>query len=103
MRGLAILLAEADGPRAALVLELAASEAALGGPVALFLSRAALALLAEGGAPLRTFRELGGSVCVCQTSMAAAGLDASSLPDWAEPSGLVGFLGARRDWRLLAG
>lgn len=101
MSGLALVLAEGEGARVEAALELAAAAAALGEPVALFLSRAALGLLGDGGAALLTLRELGGSVSVCQTSMAAAGLDAGRLPNWAEPTGLVAFLGARRDWRLL--
>jgi intracellular sulfur oxidation DsrE/DsrF family protein len=103
MSGLALVLAESQGPLAEAALELAAATAALGEPVALFLSRGSLGLLADGAGPLQMLRELGATVCVCQTSMAAQGLDAAALPDWVEPTGLVAFLKPRRDWRLLLG
>jgi predicted peroxiredoxin len=100
MSGLALLLAEGAGPRAEAALELAAATAALGDPVALFLSRDALHLLTDDGAPLAMLHELGVTICVCQTSMAASALDAGALPERVEPMGLVAFLGPRRGWRL---
>ncbi|MFN7176448.1 MAG: DsrE family protein [Thermaurantiacus sp.] len=101
MTGLALVLAEADGPRVEAALELAAAAAALGDPVGLFLSRDALRLLGGGAAPLTILLELGADVGVCQTSMAARGIDAAGLPPGIEPLGLVGFLSERRGWRIL--
>jgi predicted peroxiredoxin len=101
MSGLALVLAEAAGQRAAAALDVAAAAAALGEPVRLFLTGDALALL--GGPELTMLEELGAHIAVCQTAMARQGRDAGSLPADVAPSGLVAFLAETRAFRLLLG
>jgi len=102
MTGLALLIAEAGGPRVALALEAAAAAAALGERVEVFLAGEGVRLVApEAAAPLATLRELGAGLHVCQTALAASGIQASDLAPEVAPSGLLSFLAGVRGFRLL--
>lgn len=97
MPGLLLILTEAEGPRAAAAIEVAAASAALGRPVAVLLRGAAL------GADCSVLRELGVPLAACQTAMAEAGMGADDLADGVEPLGLVAFLSGREGWQILLG
>ena len=99
MPGLLLILTEARGERFEAALELAATAAALGRPVAVLLRGAALPAPGVAGA-YGVLLELGATVAVCQTAMAAQGLSAAALPPGVEPAGMVGFLAERADWQL---
>jgi predicted peroxiredoxin len=101
---LAIIVAGPEPARLESALRLAAAEAALGGTVTLFLDSPAVALLAgesEGGALLDTCFALGGTVMLCQTGLAEAGLRADTLDPRFTYGGMVGFLAGARDARLV--
>lgn len=102
MPGLLLVLTELRSERAAAAVELAATLAALGRPVGVFL-RGAVVRELPGALPpaLVTLAELGADLSACQTSLAAHGLDARELPAGVVPSGMVGFLRGRADWQLL--
>lgn len=103
MPGLLLVLTEWQSARAAAALELAATTAALGRPVAVLLRGAALRAAGAAALPpaLATLAELGADIAACQTSLAAAGLQASDLPAAIAPAGMVLFLKDRADWQLL--
>ncbi|WP_420142363.1 peroxiredoxin [Sphingomonas sp.] len=108
MRGrvtpLAIIVAGPDQARLESALRLAAAQAALGGAVTVFLDSPAVALLAsesEVGALLDTCHALGGTVMLCQTGLAEAGLRADALDPRFTYGGMVGFLAASENARLV--
>lgn len=98
-RALAIVVAEGSGLRFITAMDVAAAAAALGRPVALFLAGPAVAAVHD---PIvARAAELGATVTACQTGMADTGVEASSLPGFAEAGGLVGFLAAHDGAELL--
>lgn len=105
MTGLLLVLAEPTGPRADAAIELAAAAAALGRPVALFLTGAAAGALAEPAVEhgIALLAELGAGIGICQTAMARHGIEAHALPAGVEPTGLVHLLAQRADWQLVLG
>ena len=119
MRGLTILLAGPDADRLRSALGLAAAQAALGGAARLFLDGAAVALLApplaapddaaHAAAGLPTLAELvdtactlGVSVTLCQSGLALAGLDATTIDARFATGGLTGLLATIGEDRLVA-
>lgn len=103
MPGLLLILTEAEGERFSAAMELAATTAALGRPVAALLRGPAVAALGrpQFGKAFDLLFELGVSISVCQTAMAAHALTASDLPPGVEALGMVAFLQGREDWQLL--
>jgi predicted peroxiredoxin len=114
MSPLAIIVPGPDPSRLRSALGLAAAQAALGGAVRLFLDTDAVPLLSparpgtaqdEDGpgihALLESCFEFGGSVMVCQTGLARAGLSAEALDPRIEFGGMVGFLIQVGDSRLI--
>ena len=103
MPGLLLILTEVEGERFRAGVELAATAAALGRPVALLLRGAAAAGLRDGrlGPPLSLLAELGVEAGICQTAMAEHGLVAADVPVGVTPTGMVAFLRGRADWQLV--
>ena len=91
--GLAIIVATGDPERLQTALTLAASHAALGGRTRLLFDSAAVGLAAEASGSLwESCLELGADVILCQTGLAAAGLDAASLDPRFSFGGMIGLL-----------
>jgi predicted peroxiredoxin len=101
MRGAAIIVAGTDAPRFQTALTLAASYAALGGRVRLLLDGEAVRLAPSGGKLLDSCFDLGVTVTLCQSGLAAAGLGASALDPRFDYGGMVGFLADLGEDRLL--
>lgn len=101
MPGLLLILTEAGGERFAAAVELAATVAAMGRPVAALLRGPAARTLGDDPGRFHLLFELGAQVSVCQTAMAAHGLSAAGLPANVEPLGMVAFLQGRQDWQLV--
>jgi predicted peroxiredoxin len=105
VRGLTIVVADAAAVRLASALRIAAAQAALGGPVRLFFDADAVAALpalaGEPAALLDTCLALGVEVTVCQSGLAAAGLDAATLDPRFAFGGLTGTLATAAEDRLL--
>ncbi len=103
MSGLLLILSEAEGERFAAATELAAASAALDRPVAVLLRGPAVARLAETPLPqsLALLGELGVELCACQTSLAAQGVSAESLPSAIRPLGMIAFLSDRAGWQTV--
>lgn len=99
MSGLLLIISEAEGERFAAGMELAAASAALGRPVAVLLRGPAVAAALGSPGPFQILFDLGVDVGVCQTSMAAHGLSAETLPSGASPTGMVAFLSGRECWQ----
>ncbi|MET0245695.1 MAG: peroxiredoxin [Sphingomonas sp.] len=100
LRGLTIIVATGDGERFRAALTLAAAHAALGGRTRVYLHEGAVPLIATGDALLTTAMEIGATLIVCQTGMAASGLDARDLPSGVETGGLVALLADLGEDRL---
>ena len=98
MSGLRLVLTAAGGAPVEAAIEMAATWAALGRPVAVLLRGAALELPAPTVAMLV---ELGVTITACQTAMATAGIDAARLPAGVCAGGMVGFLADAGDMALL--
>jgi predicted peroxiredoxin len=94
MRGLSIVVAGPDPVRYRSALSMAAAAAALGGAVRLLLDQAAVMLAHSEAELVHTCFELGVAIDLCQTGLAAAGLDASRLDDRFSFGGMIGFLAA---------
>lgn len=94
MTSLAIIVAEATGPRLATALTLAAAAAALGREVTMLFDGASVAaLIGSDPDPLLTAAlGLGVGITACQSGLAAAGLLAADLIAGVETGGMVGFL-----------
>lgn len=103
MTGLLLVMTEAAGERFAAAIELAATVAALDRPVAVLLRGPAVAALgsAEVAGAFDLLFELGANVAICQTAMAALGLQVAELPPGVEALGMVAFLAEREQWQLL--
>jgi len=103
MRRLTLIAASGDAERLRAGLEVAASAAALGRPVRMFLQGPAVRLFDEPGlaALLEEARALGLAITACQTALAAAELRADELPAGVETSGLIALLAGAEDDQLL--
>jgi len=97
MRGLTIVVADADAARLDAALTLANAQAALGGRVRLYLHGAAVTLPLAG--PLaEAAADLGVEVIVCQTALDDHGV---ALPAGATGGGMIGLIGSIGDDRLV--
>lgn len=118
VQGLTIIIAGADPERFHAALSIAAAQAALDRPAALFLQADAVRLLcrpieAPGDAPysevgIPTLSELfaeakalGVEITACQSGLALAGMTAADLPGGVETGGLVDLLSRRSGDQLL--
>lgn len=99
MPGLLLILTRARGERFSAAMELAATSAALGRPVAVLLRGSAVQ--ARKMAVVDTLLDLGAHIAVCQTAMADRALSVADLPPGVQPLGLVAFLAGREDWQLV--
>lgn len=119
MRGLTIIVLTADPARFHGALSVAAAHAALDRPARLFLQADAVALLgsalaspddgrfAQAGLPtlaqmMDEAMALGVHIIACQSGLALAGIDASTLGEGVEIGGLVGTLADADDHIALA-
>jgi len=101
MTGLGIIVAGVDPVRFRTALTLAAAQAALGGRVRVLLDSGAVALAQGPDALLESCFELGAEVMLCQTGLAEARLDASALDSRFLHGGMVGWLAALGEDRLI--
>ena len=101
MIGLGIIVAGIDPVRFRTALTLAAAQAALGARVRILLDSGAVILASEPAPLLESCFELGVEVTLCQTGLAEAGLDASALDPRFCHGGMVGWLAALGDDRLV--
>lgn len=118
VRGLALIVASDDRARFHAALSLASAQAALGGRARVYLHGPAVALLAtaalahedaawsSAGQPTLAQLQadaltLGVTLIACQTGLAMAGIDASTLDDRVETGGLVGLMAGLDDDRLV--
>jgi len=101
MIGLGIFVADADPVRLRTALTLGAAQAALGGRVRILLDAGAVTLARAPDALLESCFELGAEVMLCQTGLAEAGLDASALDARFLYGGMVGWLAALGEDRLV--
>ncbi|WP_420136579.1 peroxiredoxin [Sphingomonas sp.] len=99
--GLAIIVATADAERLHMALRLAASHAALGGRTRLLLDDVAVPAVQIGGALLESCFELGAEIILCQSGMAAVGLEAGALDGRLQFGGMVSFLAQLENDRLV--
>jgi len=101
MTGIGIIVADANPDRFRTALTLAAAQAALGGRVRILLDSGAVTLARAPYALFESCFELGAEVTLCQTGLAAAGLDASVLDARFLYGGMVGWLAALGEDRLV--
>jgi predicted peroxiredoxin len=99
--GLAVIVAGTDPARFRTALTLAAAQAALGGRVRLLLDGEAVRLAAMRDELLESCLELGVTVTLCQSGLAAAGLRAAALDPRFDYGGMVGLLACLGDDRLV--
>jgi len=99
VRGLTLVLLGADAGRAGGAAALAAASAALGAETIVYLHDAAVPLAA--GTLFDEALALGARMVLCQTGLAAAGLDLSAMDARLEAGGLVGLLAGLGDARLV--
>lgn len=99
MQGLTIIVATGDAERFAAALTIASASAALGARTRLYLHEGAVAQL--GSADLSDALALDVAIIACQTGLAAAGIDLSTLDRRIAAGGLVSLLAALDDDRLL--
>lgn len=93
MIGMAIIVAGIDDARFRTALTLAAAHAALGGRTRLLLDGESVRLVAEEESELlQSCLELDVAITLCQSGLAAAGLDAAALDPRLDYGGMVGFL-----------
>jgi hypothetical protein len=102
MTGLAIIVAGVDVARFRTALTLAAAHAALGGRTRLLLDGEAvrLAVLPQDELIESCF-DLGATITLCQSGLAAAGLEAAALDPRFDYGGMVGLLADLGDDRLV--
>ena len=101
MSGLGIIVAGADRARFRSALTLAAAQAALGGRVRILLDGESVSLAAAPDQLLDSCFELGATVTLCQTGLAQMGLDAATLDPRFDYGGMVGWLAALGQDRLI--
>jgi len=99
--GIGIIVASPDLVRFRTALTLAAAQAALGGRVRILLDSGAVMLARGPDALLESCFELGAEVTLCQTGLAETGLDASALDMRFCYGGMVGWLAAVGEDRLV--
>lgn len=99
MRGLTIIVATGDADRFAAAVAIASASAALGGRTRLYLHDGAVARLAD--TDLSDALALDVAIIACQTGLASAGIDLSTLNGRIAAGGLVSLLAALDDDRLL--
>ncbi|MGC6401707.1 hypothetical protein ACNI3Q_14145 [Sphingomonas sp. FW199] len=98
-RGLTLIVAGDDPQRFDAAVAVAAAEAAIGGTVRLYAHRMAVMRLSD---PMLVDAMDGGvAVIACQTGLAEAGIDLSTLDPRIEGGGMVGLLLALGDDRLV--
>lgn len=116
VRGLTIVVADADAARLRTALGLVAAQAALGGAAGVFLDSAAVALLQSpdsadacyhaAGLPTRaeliaTALDLGVALTLCQSGIALAGIDLATLDPRIAAGGLTAILATLGEDRLV--
>ena len=101
VKGLGIIVAGGDPDRSRTAMNLAAAQAALGGRVRLLLDGEAVRLAVRPDELLDACLDLGATVTLCQSGLAAAGLDAQSLDPRFDYGGMVGWLAELGDDRLV--
>jgi len=102
LSGLAIIVATPDARRFRTALTLAAAHAALGKRTSILLDGEAVALASDPPRDLlETCLELGATITLCQSGLAAAGLDAAALDARFDYGGMVGLLAGLGDDRLV--
>lgn len=101
LTGLGIIVTGMDPARFRSALTLAAAQAALGGRVRILFDGESVSLAAVPGELLDTCFELGATVTLCQTGLAEAGLDAATLDPRFDYGGMVGWLAALGEDRLV--
>ena len=101
MTGLGIIVAGSDRDRFRTALNLAAAQAALGGRVRLLLDGDSVRLAAGQDALLEACLDLGATVTLCQSGLAATGLDARKLDPRLDYGGMVGWLTELGEDRLV--
>jgi len=101
MKGLAIIVAGTDPARFRTALTLAATQAALGARTRLLLDGESVRLATTRDELLESCFELGVTITLCQSGLAAAGLDAVSLDPRFEYGGMVGLLADLGEDRLV--
>ena len=101
LTGLGIIIAGLDLARFRTALTLAAAQAALGGRVRILLDGESVSLAAVPDALFDSCFELGVTVTLCQTGLAGAGLDATMLDPRFDYGGMVGWLAALGEDRLV--
>lgn len=99
--GLGIIVAGTDAARFRTALTLGAAQTALGGRARILLDSGAVMLALASSDLLETCFELGAEVTLCQTGLAEAGLDASSLDPRFSYGGMVGWLADLGEDRLV--
>jgi predicted peroxiredoxin len=101
MRGLGIIIGGTDLSRLGTALTLAASQAALGARVRLLFDGDAVRLATTRDELFESCLELGVAVTLCQSGLASAGLEAATLDPRFEYGGIVGWLAALGEDRLI--
>lgn len=99
--GLGIIVADEDAVRFRIALTLAAAQTALGARARILLDSGAVALASASSDLLETCFELEVEVTLCQSGLAEAGLDASSLDPRFSYGGMVGWLADLGEDRLV--
>ena len=101
MRGLTVVVTNADRERFEAALTLACAQAALGGRVRVYCHDTAVRLLTDASALRRTACEMGVTLIACQSGLAAAELAFEALGADVEAGGMVGLLADLGDDRLV--
>ncbi len=92
MTGIGIIVAEVNPDRFRTALTLAAAQGALGGRARILLDSGAVGLARASEPLLESCFDFGVEVMLCQTGLAAAGLDASTLDPRFFYGGMVSWL-----------
>lgn len=101
LTGLGIIVSGADPSRLRTALTLAAAQAALGGRVYVLFDGESVRLAAVPNELFDTCFELGATITLCQSGLAAAGLDAATLDPRFAYGGMVGWLADLGEDRLV--
>ena len=101
MRGLGIIVAGSDNARYRTALTLAAAHAALGGRTRILLDGESVRLADVRDDLLESCFELGVTITLCQSGLAAAGLAADRLDPRFSYGGMVGWLADLGEDRLV--
>jgi peroxiredoxin family protein len=101
MRGLGIIIAGTDVARYRIALTLAAAQAALGGRTRILFDGESVCFATSLDELLESCLELGANVMLCQSGLAAAGLEADRLDPRFAYGGMVGWLADLGEDRLI--